>query len=524
MNKFLKENFVLLCILAAALVFRFALIRELPGGLFPDEAANGMDVNSILSGDLKPFYERGNGREALFFYFIAAAVAYFGRGPWQHHMVSAGFGFFEVLAAYFLTKRLFGKNVAYLAAFFMATSSFAVTISRTGFRANLVPLFTTLTILFIIKVWQETDAKKRYWPAALAGISFALGFYTYISYRMMIPLLIAFKVVLLIAYRGRIKEIFREYWKPKLIAATAFLIAISPLAHYFLTHPGSFVGRAGHVSIFSKDLNHGDIFGTFWRVFKMTMLSFFAEGDTNWRHNVAGFSFLSPIINIFFAVSLIVFTFAGLKFLKDAWQKKLETKTIFMALIAAWFWAMLVPEITTAEGIPHGLRLIGVMPAMFILAACSVNWVWEKLKSYAGADSRIVITALFLSFIFIYNFYLYFGVAARSPEYYYAFRSDLTTVSQYLNEHGSRAGTYLSLDKFSVQTVDYLTTEAENPYTLLNPENTWQVKLKPGDEVIFTMSTLFDRLKFRDAHPNAKLIKQERNRFGQIIMEVYEQP
>src|SRR3989344_6006807 len=125
MGKFLKQNFVLLCILAVALIFRFVLIDELPGGLFPDEAANGLDVNSILSGDLKPFYERSNGREGLFFYFISAVVAFFGRGHWQHHIVSAGFGFATVVAAYFLTKRLFGRNVAYLAAFFMATSSFA---------------------------------------------------------------------------------------------------------------------------------------------------------------------------------------------------------------------------------------------------------------------------------------------------------------------------------------------------------------------------------------------------------------
>jgi len=523
-NKFLKENFVLLCILAAAAIFRFVLIDSLPGGLFPDEAANGLDVNSILSGDLKPFYERGNGREALFFYIISVMVAYFGRGPWQHHAVSASFGFFAVLATYFLTKRLFGKNVAYLTAFFMSVSSFAVTISRTAFRANLVPLFTTLTILFIVKTWQETDPKKRYWPAALAGISFALGFYTYISYRMMIPLLIAFKLVLIIAYRDRIKEILREYWKPKLIAAAAFLVTIFPLAHYFWTHPGSFVGRAGHVSIFSRDLNDGDVLGTLWRVFKLTILGFFTDGDINWRHNVSGFPFLSPVLSIFFAVSLVVFTVTGLKFLKDAWQKKLEIKTFSMALIAAWFWAMLVPEVTTAEGIPHGLRLIGVMPAMFIMAAWSVNWVWEKLRNYTGPHSRTVIAMLFLSFIFIYNFALYFGVAANSPEYYYAFRSDLTVVSGYLNKYGNQSNTFLSLDKFSVQTVDYLTTETGNPYTLVNPADTWQLKLQSGDQVVFTMSTLFDRIRFRQYHPDAKIISQVKNRFGQVIMEVYQEP
>lgn len=522
MGKFLKQNFILICILTAALTFRFALISTLPAGLFPDEAANGLDVNSILGGDLKPFYERGNGREALFFYLLAGSVALFGRGPWQHHAVSAGIGFVEVLAAYFLTKRLFGKNVAYLASFFMAVSSYHVTVSRTAFRANLIPLFTTLTLLFLVKIYQDEPLRKRYLTAFGAGVSFALGFYTYIAYRMMIPLLLYLKGVFLIGTRNHLKEIFRGYWKIKIIGVAAFLVAIFPLAKYFFDHPGSFIGRAGHVSIFSKDLNQGDVLGTFWEVFKLTMLGFFKDGDLNWRHNVSGFAFLDPAVAPFFAAGLAVFTIMAFKVCYDAWRKQLEPRTFYMAIVAAWFWAMLVPEITTAEGIPHGLRLIGVIPAIFIMAGWSVNWLWVKLKTFRHEGLRMTMAVLFLSFVVIYNFVLYFGVAASSPEYYYAFRSDLTTVSRYLNERNLKDMTYLSLDKFSVQTVDYLTTEKNRPFFLLDPAHSFEVSLKPGDQVIFTMSTLFDRIKFLESQPDAKLVLTEKNQFGQIIMLVYE--
>src|SRR3989344_4131544 len=326
MIKFLKSNIVFISILLLGAFFRFWKISLLPGGLFPDEAANGLDVNSILHGQLQPFYERGNGREALFFYFLAVSVALFGRGPWQHHIVSAGFGVLAVLAAYFLAKAMFGKRTAILASLFMAVSSYAVTLSRTAFRANTVPLFSTLTLLLIIKIYQDRDERERYKAAALAGISFALGFYTYISYRMMIPLLIAFKVSLLLAFRDRVREIFHEYLKPKIIAAVAFLITIFPLAYYFITHPGSFMGRAGHVSIFSKDLNNGDVIGTFLEVFRMTMLGFFTTGDANWRHNISEFPFLTSVISPFFAISLIIFTFAGIKFLWDAIRKQFDEK------------------------------------------------------------------------------------------------------------------------------------------------------------------------------------------------------
>lgn len=500
------------------------MIRSLPGGLFPDEAANGFDVNSIFEGDLQPFYERGNGREALFFYVLAASVALFGRGPWQHHIVSAGFGFIEVLAAYFLVKRLFGKNVALLTALFMAVSSYHVTLSRTAFRANLIPLFTTLTLLFLVKIYQEDDLRKRFSAAVFAGLSFALGFYTYIAYRMMIPLLVYLKLIFVVGVRDQLKQIIGKYWRLSAAGGAAFLVAILPLAYYFVTHPGSFVGRAGHVSIFSPDLNNGDVLGTLWGVFKLTMLGFFTEGDVNWRHNVSGFPFLDTAVSPFFAIGLVVFTLAAFRILVQAWRKRPDPNTFYMAMVGAWFWAMLVPEVTTAEGIPHGLRLIGVIPPIFIMAAWSVDRFWGKLKIYFAEHWRNLMAAIFLSFIVIYNFTLYFGVAASSPDYYYAFRSDLTVVSQYLGDRNQKDTTYLSLDKFSVQTVDYLTTTTRNPYTLLDPARTFEVTLKPGDQVIFTMSTLYDALRFTEYHPDARLAHIEKNRFDEIIMLVYEQP
>lgn len=515
-----KILFVIILLLAG--FFRFWQIAALPGGLFPDEAANGLDVNSILEGDLKPFYERGNGREAMFFYFLAASVAAFGRGAWQHHIVSAGFGFFAVVAAYFLTKRLFDERVALLASFFMAVSSYAVTITRTAFRATTVPLLTTLTLLFLVKAVQAKDSRSRWRNALLSGACFGLGFYTYLSFRMMVPLLAAAGVILAISYRSSMGIVWKQYRAALGAFALAFVITFAPLGYYFITHPGTFVGRAGQVSIFSEDLNQGDVAGTFLLVFKKTMFSFFADGDLNWRHNVSGYPFLSPFVSPFFAAGLLVFTLSILYGLR---ARARSGKSLSMALVALWFWLMLVPEITTAEGIPHGPRLIGVIPAIFIIPAWAASWLWDKLKAMEWMyNFKWVLAIVFFASIFFYNFILYFHVAASSPDYYYAFRSDLSVVSNYLNERSNRAQTFLSLDKFSVQTVSYLTTDARNPYVLLDPARTYEVRLKSGDQVIFTQSTIFDRRKFVEYHPETKLIRSDKNQFGEYIMLVYQQP
>jgi len=185
---------------------------------------------------------------------------------------------------------------------------------------------------------------------------------------------------------------------------------------------------------------------------------------------------------------------------------------------------MLVPEVTTAEGIPHGLRLTGVIPAIFILSAWGVNWLWEKMphQKYFQIEKFLAV-AIFISALIVYNFALYFGVAANSPDYYYAFRSDLTDVSNYLNTRNMKDKTYLSLDEFSVQTADYLTTDKNQPYHLVDPAHTYTLTLKAGDQVVFTESTIFDITKFIQYHPEAKKIRTDLNQFGQPIMIVYEE-
>lgn len=521
-----KTLLTIIAVLSIAIFFRFWQIKALPGGLFPDEAANGLDVNSILKGDRSPFFERGNGREGLFFYLLAASVEFFGRGPWQHHIVSASIGVLEVLATFFLTRRLFNLPIAVLAAFFMATSTWHIVLSRTAFRAIMIPLFTTLVFYFIIKFIQGKDNRQKIYSAIFAGAFFALGFYTYIAYRMMIFIVFALAAAFIYAkLKGyKVSEIFAPYKKYIAVAAISALIVISPLAYYFKTHPGSFVGRSGQVSIFSPALNKGDIVGTFLEVAKKTAFSFFTEGDLNWRHNVSGEPFLPALVSPFFLIGLLYAFWRSLRYVFN--------RTDFgdgkYLILTTWFFAMMVPEITTAEGIPHGLRLIGVIPAVFVFPAIALgkimSYSWKMFKENFIAKKLLILAlGIYSVLIFINSYNLYFNHYANSPESYYSYRSDLTIVSDYLNRRNNKEKTYLSLDKFSEQTALYLTTETNNPYRLVTPEKSYEVKLKSGDQIIFTQSTLFDIVKFRQYHLGAKLVYEEKNKFGQTIMKVFEE-
>ena len=517
-----RNLIILLFILLIASFFRLWQITNIPGGLFPDEAANGLDiVNSIFQGHQSPFFERGLGREALFFYLQALSVLIFGIGVWQMHLVSAIIGILTVLATWFLAKKLFNTRIAFFTSFFLATSTWHTTLSRTGFRAILVPLMATLFFYFTYLTFKEVSGKKRIIFAVLAGLSFGLGFYTYISFRAMIAIIIFLAILIAIFERN----VFKRFWREIIVGLVLMLLILAPLIAYFINHPGSFMGRAGYVSIFNSDQNKGDLIGTFLEVAKKTFLMFFTEGDLNWRHNVSGYSMLNPLVGAFFAFGFLYVLLIIIKgFIKERPFQENPNQNYFKYLfLIIWFLGMLGPELVSAEAIPHGLRTIGALSAVFFFPAIMINFFWERITF--NFNRKIIfglILGLALMLSLFYDYHLYFGVSANSPDFYYAYRSDLTVVSNYLNERNLKEKTFLVLDEYSVQTPEFLTTNNHQPYILVDPATSYQTQLQNGDQIVFTQSTIFDTKKFGEYHPEAKVVKQSYNQFNQEIMRVYE--
>jgi len=540
----------------------------MPGGLFPDEAANGLDIISMEQGQLQPFYERGNGREALFFYMIWTMVKIFGFGVWQHHLTSALVGIVACVGTFFLTKVLFdtyeekhkSTNIALLSFFLISTSSWHTVLSRTAFRANLIPLFATFTFYFLLKSWNSETVKKKLIYSTLFGATFALGFYTYIAYRILVPILffaVFWPLLNYLWHNRRLSAIKLDWIKQLSLAIIAFTIFIFPLAHYFYTHPGSFIGRSGQVSVFNPELNKGNLTGTVLEVSKESFLAYFTIGDLNYRHNISGLPFLSPLVSPFFAFGLATSLLLALYyFLRPEKFRKYWPHF----LIIGWFLGMLIPVITTAEGIPHGLRSIGTIPAVFIISAYGIIQVSELVKKliryklellqsytkslsiYKGETIRwwvcksfgILLATLFFIGIPLETYANYFVIAYNDPANFYSFRSDLTIVSEYLKTYGNKKTTYLVLDKFSVQTPDYLTVidpkhldenPKNRPYTQVDPEQIQILEklhnIKIGDQIVFTQSSIYDIKRFKEAYPNYRLTYEQRNKFGQVVIAVY---
>ena len=589
-----KQKVYLILIVFLAVFFRFYQIVNMPGGLFPDEAANGLDINLMQQGHIQPFYERGNGREALFFYMEWASTAMFGKGQWQMHVVSSLIGVLAVVMVYFAAYRLFlisdepdeqrkkkrAINIGLLAAFLMAVSTWHIVLSRTALRANLTPLFGALTLYFLLRVYHAQSQKAKYWFSILLGASFALGFYTYIAYRIMAPILFMILAWPLIAAikKHDFKAVIKKYWKFFSVFLVSFCVFVSWIANYFYHNFDFFIGRSGQVSVFNQSLylvNGQQLTGkpslsvvaaVMWTVLKTAIVGFFIHGDLNWRQNISGYAFLSPLISPFFGVGLIIISLLGIWYF-FAPLKRAKYWQYF--LLTGWFWGMLLPEIATAEGIPHGLRSAGVIAPVFIITAWAIyefvqlilkyhKRLWTHVLTYYKNSPRLgdnyftpprqklveisfkILAVCFFAALILQTYFLYFVYAANSPEYFYSFRADLTPVSQYLVAHcnqsvaagygSTKQHIYLVLDGYSIQTTDYLTSDPKGnfsqpcnvPYHQVDPEHAWELSgLTSADQIVFTQSSMFDTVKFKQYHPNAYLSLEYRNQFNQSVLAVY---
>ncbi|GAC1412325.1 MAG: hypothetical protein NVSMB66_1040 [Candidatus Doudnabacteria bacterium] len=498
----------------------------MPAGLFPDEAAEGIDAQNINKGFYQPFYERGNGREALFYYLMAPILKIFGTGFWQPHLLSALIGILSILGVYLMAAKLYDQRTGLLSAFLMAVGTWHIVLSRTAFRANLIPLFLTFTVYFIAQTITAQTNRTRVWYAILGGAFLAGGFYTYIAYRILIAILGFIGFLMIMADRKQGFLWLKQYYISILIAFASFLVVFAPLGYYFVTHPGSFVGRSGQVSVFNSDLNHGHLGATILNVFVKSIMAFFTNGDTNWRHNISGAAFLSPLVSPFFALALIWLTLITLKFIYKSFSNRQDNFRLRDVTIIGLFWGMLLPVITTAEGIPHGLRSIGIVPAAYILSAIGLIYfaeralrVWHHLwmeKVYGFVAICYFATLIFVSYT------TYFVFAANSQQNYYAFRGDLSTVSDYINQHPDKEKNLLVIDLFSVQTVEFLTAAANHPYIIIDPANSYKLHLQKGQRIIFSASTFFDTKRFNETHKDLKIVSVKSNSIGDSDMVVYE--
>lgn len=444
-------------VIGSGIFLRFWKLDSIPPGIQYDEAFNGINaLQALESGDFKVFYPENWGREGFHINVTAIFIRLFGITNGSLRMANALWGSITLVGFFLLLKEFkLSRVTVVLGTFLMAFSFWHLDFSRTAYRAIMVPMLI-VWIFFLLFRGLESRGKRKYLCFLASGVLFGLGFHTYIAFRIVpaIVLVMAFGVWMT-------KKVFwKDNWRHILLfMSSAFLVAW-PLGSYFYSHPADFMTRSEAVSIF-EDPKSGHL-ESFSKSLLLHAKAFFVEGDKNPRHNYNLNPLLpAPIAFAFaagFLLSLVVIINHSVRFFRrkkkqDA-SEFIPSKLFFPSLLGqSAFWAMLMPGIMTYEGAPHSLRIIGAIPATYLLAALSFQKIEDSISSlpdsldYINRKKNWTILFWGLTFLVVASGLIqpliYFKYWADDPRTYSGFEKKLYDLGNLINEMPKKKDNYL---------------------------------------------------------------------------------
>lgn len=445
-----KHHLILAAIIFIAAALRLYSLDTTPPGLWPDEALNGTQA---LEEPLKLFYPENNGREGMIMWLDALSFRFLGISMFSFRLVPAIIGILTVLGIYLLGSEMFKKkSVGLLAAFFVATSFWHINFSRINFRAIMLPLFLCWSFYFLFLGFR----KKSWWPFIASGLFFGAGFYTYTSFRL--APIILFTALLIWWLAGRQRNCQKKHLATAaLMLVTTFFTAL-PIGLYFLMgHMDQFFTRLGPISVFAQPDPPFAFIESLLR--HLAMFNFY--GDPNMRHNYSGDPQLFLPVGILFLVGfwqMLKKTFFAIS--KSDWETLLPVGTLLV-----WFVTMLMPGTLTYEGLPHALRVIGVLPVCYLLAAEGGTVCYQWLGKKTDKKSLAALAALFILICLLFPPYRYFFQWTQNPETRNAFTVNLVSMGEFLKN------TPPEYDKYVIVYGGDLPVQSVKLTALQNPAN-----------------------------------------------------
>lgn len=428
---------LLVVTLLIAAFLRLWQIGMLPPGLHYDEAADTIIAQQIARGESAPIFVAAyTGKEVLFFYWAAAWMKLIGPTVFAMRLAAAMLGLLTVAVAYRVVRELFAaphsvrgrssgaEGVALFATIFIATSFWAVLMSRLGFRSISEPLIQALALAALFRGLRL----KRWRWIVITGALIGLNLYTYLAARLF-PLATAAIFLFLIGFdRGQRRLHFAQF----IVVIGMALFVFAPLGLYFLNHPSAFLTRiqqvAPHALTQAPALleNIGRALGMF-----------FLSGDPYIRFNLPDRPLFTIVWGGFFIIGLIT-ALVGVVRGQTVWRRTVYFSVIVTTLIMLLPTALAVNEIT-----PSNLRAIGMMPLVFVFPALGAWWVIRKIWTLIHSDRRrLVFLPVGLSLVLIVTMVetgaVYFGQYVHEPQLYIQSDGDLADIANWLNSRDTQ--------------------------------------------------------------------------------------
>lgn len=367
----MRQKIPLILVLLVFLVSRLYKITQIPPSVYWDEASIGYNAYAI-STDLKdewgsflPLHFRAFGEFKLpvYIYSVAPFIKLLGLNAYAVRLPAVFYSLGSLILVYLLMFKITGKKLAgILAMFIFSLTPWFFIFSRTGYEATAGLFFFILgTYLFLL-------INKHMCNLFFGTLAFILSFYSYNSFRIIIPVWLIFLLVYVF-------RTFRKVNVPILILSLmAFLGSLIPVYRLYRYDAGG----ARYAQVKVSDIR--DFVSNYFSHFSPGFLFF--KGDANPRSQIPGRGQLY----------LLDLPFLILGFWTIYKSKKLLLYLPLVALILAP-----IPAALTRES-PHALRALLAAPACAMITSLGMIYLSKKFRGHAGLFLAVTITVYLILF------------------------------------------------------------------------------------------------------------------------------
>jgi 4-amino-4-deoxy-L-arabinose transferase-like glycosyltransferase len=432
-------------VLLVAVALRVYGLQQLPPGLFGDEAVEGLDALDVLAGNLGIWFHAHLGREPIYVYLTAISYHWLGITAFATRLPALIAGLLTVPITFLFARewasQLFPREratrLAVLTTALIAISFWHIEMTRNAHRDTLLPLVEAVGYFFLWRAIRQHDWRLY----ACAGAVLGLAIYTYSPGRFVSVSVAVFIgvewVVAKLANRSRDRIIALELdWRGLIVAAFLALVVIAPLGIYFARNPDQFSRRFNSVAV----LDFESPLAALGSSVAGNLAQFVVPGMgyQSKHYNLPGKPVFDLLIAPWFLAGIVI---ALARFKLPSYR--------FLIL---WFVIMATPAFLTADMIPKGVRVLGVVPGVFVFPALAMDWLLESLV----AKSRIAIRSLIPLCIVgsaVWTTYDYFVAWANLPDMPLAFDADLTEAADFIQRQPADQPIYISQEVYRPPTL-----------------------------------------------------------------------
>jgi hypothetical protein len=373
---------LLVAILAGAALLRTIRLKDLPAGLYCDEAAFGYNAWAILhygvdeNGTRLPLFlwSFTGYKNPIYLYAAMVPIGILGLDEFSLRLTSALFGVATIAGLFFLGRRLAGDAAALAGAFLLAICPWHIHFSRIAFELISFPLLFIIGLVYLLRFARG--------ERTLAIAFFFLGscLYAYAVAKLFVPLfLVGFGLLYLPTVWRRPKE-----W---MLAVPVLLLTVTPVVVFDIVHRERGNAYFRNTSILVPGRPVREMIGQFAHNYPwfFSPRFFFREGDEIVRHAVKDhgelYGFFAPLLVIGFLVLLL--------------RRDRPSKLVLLWLALYPVGASLMNEIPSASR-----GFIGVA-ALCLAAAVGFAAIFDfagRVRGPSGLALRVAATLTLLGF------------------------------------------------------------------------------------------------------------------------------